>query len=76
MEKRIRLHIEGMTCQSCANTITGFLRREPGVRKAKIRFKEGGGVVVFDPERTSEESILKNKVFESGIYRARVEAPS
>lgn len=72
-QKRLRLRIEGMTCDSCANTITGFLRREPGVLSARIRFKEGGGEVVFDAEKTGEERILNNSVFASGIYKPRLE---
>ncbi len=70
-QKTIKLNIGGMTCQGCAGTIARYLKREEGVEEVSIDWKAGSGVVVIDPEVTSEEDILRNRVFE-GHYSAEL----
>lgn len=70
-EKTIKLDIKGMTCQGCAETITRYLKREKGVEKVAIDWKGGSGEVVIDPRVTSEDDILRNRVFE-GHYSAKL----
>ncbi len=70
-EKTIKLNISGMTCQGCANTVTRYLKREKGVEEVSIDLKAGSGVVVIDPEVTSEEQVLRSRVFE-GHYSAEL----
>ncbi len=70
-QKTIKLNIGGMTCQGCANTIVRYLEREKGVEEVSIDWKAGSGVVVIDPEVTSEEDILRNRIFE-GHYSAEL----
>ncbi|MBI2917344.1 MAG: heavy-metal-associated domain-containing protein [Chloroflexi bacterium] len=62
-EKTVRLNITGMTCQGCADTISRLLKKEGGVARVSIDWNAGSGVVVIDPEVTSEEDILGNRVF-------------
>lgn len=70
-EKTIKLNIKGMTCQGCADTITRYLKREEGVEQVSIDWEAGSGVVVIDPEVTSEEDILRNRAFQ-GHYSAKL----
>ncbi|MFQ5880794.1 MAG: heavy-metal-associated domain-containing protein [Dehalococcoidia bacterium] len=70
-EERLRLKIEGMTCDGCADTIRRYLKRENGVKEATIDWRAGTGIVTYDPELTSRDKILANKVFTTH-YRAEV----
>ncbi len=70
-EKTIKLNIGGMTCQGCGDTVTRYLKREKGVAQVSIDWQGGSGEVVIDPEVTSEEDILGNRVFE-GHYSAEL----
>ncbi len=70
-EKTIKLNIGGMTCQGCGDTVTRYLKREKGVDQVSIDWQGGSGVVVIDPEVTSEEEILRNRAFE-GHYSAEL----
>lgn len=70
-EKTIKLNIGGMTCQGCANTVARYLKREKGVAEVSVDWKAGSGVVVIAPEVTSEEDIIRNRVFE-GHYSAEL----
>ncbi len=69
MTNTINLKIEGMTCEGCASTIAGYLRREEGVEKAEINYEEKKATVAYDPGKTSPEKILRSRVF-SNHYSA------
>jgi copper chaperone CopZ len=60
-----------MTCSGCARNIKAYLRREPGVEDVQIDYERGIGTVTFDAVRTSEERILKSRIF-SSQYRAEM----
>ncbi len=52
--------IEGMACQEgCADTIQASLLQLDGVEKATISFEKAQGVVIFNAEKISADSILK-----------------
>lgn len=70
-QKTIKLNIGGMSCQGCANTVIRYLKRGKGVEEVSIDWKGGSDMVVIDPELTSEEEVLHNRVFE-GHYSARL----
>ena len=45
--------VEGMTCASCVNRITRFLRKVDGVNEANVNLATESATVRFDPQRTS-----------------------
>ncbi len=57
MEQKIRLHIEGMTCQACASRIEKVLNRQGAVLEAQVNFAGEEAQVRFDAERTDAEAI-------------------
>lgn len=69
--RQLRLRITGMTCGDCADTIKAHLLREAGVKDVQIDLASGSGLVAFDPLRTSEERIIRSRIFTSQ-YRAQV----
>lgn len=69
--KKMRLEIEGMTCEGCAKTIVDYLEREKGVVKAEVSYAEGVGVVTYDPSAIRREDIPRSKIF-LGYYSARI----
>ncbi|NOY45517.1 MAG: heavy-metal-associated domain-containing protein [Deltaproteobacteria bacterium] len=62
------LRIEGMTCPSCTFAVKAALKKVEGVRDARVSFREKRAVVTYDPERTSEEALVK--AVESTGFRA------
>jgi copper chaperone CopZ len=53
-----------MHCKGCAATIEGSLRRRQGVLKASVDYAKGEGWVLYDPSKTSLDSLLSDPVFE------------
>jgi len=49
--------IEGMQCDSCAETIKGLLAVEDGVKASSVSFKEGRARVLYDPAVIDEGKI-------------------
>jgi P-type Cu+ transporter len=66
--------VEGMTCASCVNRITRFLRKVDGVDDANVNLATESATVRFDPARV-EVADLAAAVDAAG-YVARVEAVS
>ncbi|XP_008943368.1 PREDICTED: copper-transporting ATPase 2 [Merops nubicus] len=48
-EAVVKLRVEGMTCQSCATTIEGKMRKLRGVAKIKVSLANQEAVVVYHP---------------------------
>jgi mercuric ion transport protein len=63
--KQVKLNIEGMTCESCRETINLTLSKVPGVLEYKTDYKEGSSLVKFDNSKTNEQNIV-NKVNQTG----------
>ncbi|XP_076147849.1 copper-transporting ATPase 1 [Alosa pseudoharengus] len=51
------IHIEGMTCNSCVQSIEGIISQKKGVRTAKVSLAEHQGTFEYDPLVTSPEEI-------------------
>ncbi len=62
--RRLRIRIAYMHCKGCAATIEGSLRRRQGVLKASVDYAKGEGWVLYDPSKTSLDSLLSDPVFE------------
>jgi copper chaperone CopZ len=72
MAKTISLHVEGMTCQGCAHSLTAYLKRERGVLDVQVDWRAGRAVVTYDPALTGPKRILASQAFQ-GPFRARRE---
>lgn len=49
----ITIHIEGMTCNSCVESIEGMLSQKKGVMSAQVSLIDHGGVFEYDPLLTT-----------------------
>jgi len=61
----VTLHIFGMACGGCANTIANALQALEGVLAADVSHIEGTAAITFDPARVQPEK-LKAAVEASG----------
>lgn len=66
--ERVRLGIQGMTCQGCADGVGAGLRSVPGVHDVEVDLQGGAADVAFDPAKTGFEA-LQQAVTDAG-YRA------
>ncbi|XP_041970264.1 copper-transporting ATPase 1 isoform X2 [Aricia agestis] len=62
----VRVPINGMTCQSCVNSIEGGVRDLPGVQDVKVELSEHAGYFRFDPRVCSVEAI-RNHIDDMGF---------
>lgn len=63
---KVKLKINGMSCQHCVKTVTGALTEVAGVHRAKVNLRKGEAVVRFDETRTAT-NVLKTAVTEAGF---------
>jgi thioredoxin 1 len=54
---RLELSVQRMSCEGCARQIESALRRQDGVRFAKVDFKAARLVLEYAPEKTSLQKI-------------------
>ena len=52
-----KLHIEGMTCGSCATAVKLVLQKTPGVAGQQVSYEEKQAVVMYDPSETTPQKI-------------------
>lgn len=55
--KSVLISIEGMTCNSCVQSIEGTIGDMPGVKSVKICLAEGTGEIVFNADLTGENDL-------------------
>uniref|UniRef100_A0ACB8GEX6 ATPase Cu transporting protein 7B n=1 Tax=Sphaerodactylus townsendi TaxID=933632 RepID=A0ACB8GEX6_9SAUR len=74
-EASVKIRIEGMTCQSCANTIEGKIGKLHGVKRIKVSLDKHEAVVVYHPYAIKPEE-LKDSIdslgYESTIKHKQV----
>lgn len=68
-EKTVTLHIQGMFCAHCEETVKKALMSVPGVRSAGVSWEREQAVVRYDPGRT-DVSALQKIVEEAGYAAA------
>src|SRR5258708_7046523 len=51
------LHIEGMTCGSCATAVKLVLQKTPGVTAQRVSYEEKKAVVTYDASKTTPAKI-------------------
>ncbi|MDD5131602.1 MAG: heavy metal translocating P-type ATPase [bacterium] len=69
---KINIGITGMTCTSCARTITKSLSAVPGVTRANVNFANEKALVEYDPTQTDKE-ILYRAIEDSGYGAVKEE---
>ncbi|KAI5749609.1 hypothetical protein M8J76_008757 [Diaphorina citri] len=57
MASTVLISIDGMTCQSCVNTITDTIRAKPGVFNIKVSLEQKNANIRFNPIITNEETL-------------------
>lgn len=50
--------IEGMNCDTCANTIKRLVEKQPGVRMASVSFVDRQARVLYDPQSVDEDHLI------------------
>lgn len=63
----VTLKIEGMHCDSCAETIRATLRAQPGTQASDVSYREGTARILYDPAKTNKDHLIA--VIEKGGYR-------
>lgn len=53
----VSIHIEGMTCNSCVQSIEGMISQRKGVNSARVSLAEHQGVFEYDPLLTTPEEL-------------------
>lgn len=67
----VSIPVEGMTCASCVNRITRFLRKVDGVEDANVNLAAESATVRFDPARVEVRDLAE--AVEAAGYVARLE---
>ena len=66
-QSTVQLHIEGMTCAGCENTIKAGLESIPGVVEVKASHIDSNAIVVYDANLVTVEDM--GKVVEKKGYK-------
>ena len=53
----LTLHIFGMACGGCSNTVANALQALDGVLEAEVSHLEGTATITFDPVRVQPEQL-------------------
>lgn len=57
-ERKVQLHIGGMTCVSCQNKIQKELKRTKGILSATVSYSNGTAEIIYDKNKTSLKKII------------------
>lgn len=66
------LHIEGMSCASCATAVKHVLSKVAGVKEVSVSYGERKGVVTYDPARVTPQEIASAVEEKLPTYKATV----
>ncbi|KAK3099865.1 hypothetical protein FSP39_010889 [Pinctada imbricata] len=61
-----RIHVEGMTCQSCVKNIESNISPKAGVKEIKVSLADKEAVIIYDPELTDQET-LRDQIDDMGF---------
>ena len=56
---KMKLKIQGMSCQHCVKTVTDALTGLEGVQSAKVNLRKNEAAVNFDPSRITSDNLTK-----------------
>ncbi|KAJ6663181.1 hypothetical protein lerEdw1_010317 [Lerista edwardsae] len=71
---RTVINIEGMTCNSCVQSVEGVISQKPGVKSISVSLLNQNGTIEYDPMLTSPDD-LKNSIEDMG-FDASLAVPS
>lgn len=57
--KTVKLKVTGMTCGGCSSRIHTALNKKEGIIKDDVQYPGDLAIVTYDPEKISEEEIIK-----------------
>lgn len=57
LESVANIHIEGMTCNSCVQSIEGMISQRKGVKSAQVSLTDHQGIFEYDPLLTTPEEL-------------------
>ncbi|XP_062998027.1 copper-transporting ATPase 1 [Elgaria multicarinata webbii] len=69
------INIEGMTCNSCVQSIEGVISQKPGVKSIYVSLLNHNGTIEYDPMLTSPDD-LKNSIEDMGFDASLTVPPS
>ncbi|HEX9459046.1 MAG TPA: heavy metal-associated domain-containing protein [Thermoanaerobaculia bacterium] len=69
------LHIEGMTCGSCATAVKIVLQKTAGVVSSTVSYEEKRAIVTYDPAKTTPAKIA-GAISTALRYKVSVEGAS
>lgn len=61
-----RIHVEGMTCQSCVKNIETNMKTKPGVNDIRVSLADKEAFIIYDPKATNLE-VLREQIDEMGF---------
>ena len=67
----LKLMIDGMHCQGCAQTLQAVLKRAPGVREARVSFEDRVAEVLVDGPQPGAADLVT--VIEQAGFEAKPE---
>ena len=50
--------VQGMHCQGCVNSVTGAVKRVPGVARVDVSLEKNAATVEFDPATANPSGIV------------------
>lgn len=71
-EKVATLHIDGMTCGSCATAVKRVLTKVNGVKAATVSYESKSAVVTYEPAKVTPETIARAVEEKLPTYKAKV----
>ncbi|MBN3272368.1 ATP7B ATPase, partial [Polyodon spathula] len=58
-ESLVKIHVEGITCQSCTNTIEGKISKLQGVQRIRVSLNSQEAVISYQPDIIQPEELRK-----------------
>lgn len=71
-EKVTTLHIEGMTCGSCATAVRHVLTGVKGVKSATVSYEKNSAVVTYEPAKVTPGKLALAITEKLPAYKAKV----
>ena len=70
---KVKVHLKGMTCQSCARTIEKSVSKVPGVKECKVNLEKGMGIVIPEKGKKVSDAVIRKAVEKAGYKVAKIE---
>lgn len=67
-----KIHVDGMTCQNCANNIEAYVKKKDGVDDIRVSLEDKEAFIIYKPELTNPvtlRDIINDMGFEATLPR-------